>query len=263
MSDPKLKQAVWRLLEEIAGREETGGTVHSDFILRKFPKVNEIELINVIGEFVEDGLITVKAATVDEHGTATAYHIRVRETGDRPATASAPPAGGIMESNVGFSGTPSAPSRPAPPEQPRPTEKEEAVDRASRVGVGFESGGVPARSAPDDAQQEERVAIKVTGTTEVVSAMQEEADQNFADEVSSFFSEILAADTTDENARKELTDQLTVLVAMFQSDETDTFTTPISKLAAIKKRVQAVAPGLVNDFVLLMQTGMRSWLGRV
>ena len=92
--------------------------------------------------------------------------------------------------------------------------------------------------------------------------MQEEADQNFADEVSSFFSEILAVEM-DEDARKELTDQLTVLVAMFQSDETEIFTTPINKLAAIKRRVQVVAPALVNDFVLLMQTAMRSWLGRV
>jgi hypothetical protein len=54
-----------------------------------------------------------------------------------------------------------------------------------------------------------------------------------------------------------------VLIAMFQSGETAAFATPISKLAVLKTRVEQVAPELVNDYILLIQTAVRAWLGRV
>ena len=63
MANPDLKTAVWQVLEQYAKHEESGGSIHSDLVIRKFPQVNEIELINAVGELVEDGLITVKAAT--------------------------------------------------------------------------------------------------------------------------------------------------------------------------------------------------------
>jgi len=52
-------------------------------------------------------------------------------------------------------------------------------------------------------------------------------------------------------------------MAMFQMGETRDFTTPINKLAALKTRVAHVVPDLVGDYVLLVQTAVRAWLGRV
>jgi len=54
-----------------------------------------------------------------------------------------------------------------------------------------------------------------------------------------------------------------VLIAMFQSGETTAFATPISKLAGLKQSVEHVAPELVNDYILLIETAVRAWLGRV
>ncbi|HUU45806.1 MAG TPA: hypothetical protein VM118_08735, partial [Acidobacteriota bacterium] len=208
----------------------------------------------------------VKAATVDAHGNPTAYHIRVRGAEDRPEGAP-PPRGGIASSSVGLSGTPSAPPRPAPPERPRP-EDQRAVDRAGRVDVGFGGPevppGPPPPKPPPPPEGQERVKVTVAaGPQDIRAAMQEEADQNFADEVASFFAELQAAETTDEEAKKRLIDELAMLVALFDTGDATTLTTPISKLAALKKRVQTVAPHLVGDFILLMQTGLRAWLGRV
>ena len=154
MAAQELTEAVWELLQEYA-RRDPAMTIHSDLVIRKFPKVNEQELINAIGELILDGRITAKSSTVDAYGNATAFHIRVRGGSDRPAEAS------------------------------------------------------------------------------------------------------------DPAAKKHITDQLMVLVAMFQSGETTAFATPIGKLAGLKARIQQVAPELVNDYILLMQTAVRAWLGRV
>jgi hypothetical protein len=263
MSNPELKDAVWQVLEQAARHQESGGTVHSDYIIRKFPQVNEIELINAIGELVEDGKVTVKAATIDAHGNATAYHIHVRDAGDRP---DAPPTRGprIASGSVGFGPG----SGPPPPEQKPPADEpkksaDRAVEQASRVSVGF-GGDQPALSKqppPDD--RSDRVNVSVPGTVDKRSAMQMEAEQNFADEMASFFAELEMAETSDPDARDELTNQLMVLMAMFQMGETRDFTTPINKLAALKTRVAHVVPDLVGDYVLLVQTAVRAWLGRV
>lgn len=261
MVDPDLKDAVWQVLEEYAKRDPSM-SIHSDLVIRKFPQVNELELINAVGELLEDGKITVKAATVDAHGNATAYHIRVRGLEERPRGLSEPPRSGMGQFGVGFGGTEAASSTRAtePPPGPR---KVGLTIKDDKIGVGFGSGGVKEEERPPSDDKPERVNVSVGGLKASHAAMQQEAEENFADEVASFFAELQAHPARDEDAKRELTDQLMLLMAMFQSADAASFSTPMNKLAALKTRVKQVAPDLLNDFVLLVQTGVRAWLGRV
>jgi hypothetical protein len=262
MVDPNLKDAVWQVLEDYAKRSPSTA-IHSDLVIRKFPQVNEQELINAIGELIVDGSITAKAATVDAHGSATAFHIKVRGVDERPGGPSKPPRGGVGEFDVGFGGTTAASSRRAT-EEPKPPRKVGMEIKDDKIGVGFGVEEEPKRPTdePPPEEKQERVNVSVTGKKEAYAAMQEEAERHFEEEMSSFFAELQMADSPDEDAKKQLTDQLMMLVAMFQSGEVDSFTTPLNKLAALKARVKRVAPELVGDYILLMQTAVRAWLGK-
>jgi hypothetical protein len=260
----ELTEAVWELLQVYA-RRDPAMTIHSDLVIRKFPKVNEQELINAIGELILDGRITAKSATVDAYGNATAFHIRVRGGSDRPAEASKPPKSGISDFNIGFGDTKAATTK-RETEEPRPPKKVGINIKDDKIGVGFgvddEDHPPGVRSVPPE-ERLEPVNVTVGGKTEAYAAWQEEAEEHFADEVASFFAELDMAEASDPAAKKHITDQLMVLVAMFQSTETTAFATPIGKLAGLKARIQQVAPELVNDYILLMQTAVRAWLGRV
>lgn len=262
MVDPDLKDAVWQVLEQYANFAPDQ-SIHSDLIMRKFPMVNEQELINAIGELMEDGKITLKASSQDAHGVATAYHIRVRGVQDRPGGPSKPPRSGVGEFNVGFGDTGAASSRRAT-EEPKKPDRVEMKVKDDQMSVGF---GV---DKEEDEEKPDRLTIKAGGPAAAKPAFGEDepaelsdADQVFADEAASFFAELAMADTRDEDAKRSLMDQLTVLTAMFQSGEVDSFTTPINKLAALKGKLKAVAPDLVGDYVILMQSAVRAWLGRI
>ena len=260
MVDPDLKDAVWQVLEDYAKRSpET--PIHSDLIMRKFPMVNEQELINAIGELIVDGTVTAKSASVDAYGNAKSFHIRVRGVGERPGQASKPPRGGVGEFGVGFGDTTAASSRRAT-EEPPPPRKPDIDIRDTKIGVGFGVDEPPKKSAPADERQD-RLNVSVGGKKQAHESMQEESERNFEEEVASFFGELSMASTSDEDAKKQLIDQLMMLMAMFQAGEVDSFATPINKLAALKGRVKRVAPELVNDYILLIQTAVRAWLGKV
>ncbi len=253
--DSGLKEAVWLLLE-ITSHQQPGATIHSDFVIRKFPKINEIELMNAIGALVQEGKITVKASSVDAHGNATAYHIRMK--GQEHATPVAPPL--PPEYAVGFGDTPvagtSTPTRKAAPPSNEPP------PAPSQVSIAPDTGGLKEVPHPDsEPSQSERVVVAAKGAT--VDTAQEQAEEHFADEVASFFAELAAAPTSREEDKKQLIDQLAVLMAMFQSADAESFTTPIAKLASLKTKVHLIAPELVPDYILLCQTALRAWLGRV
>jgi hypothetical protein len=263
MAEQELKEAVWELLQGYA-RRDPSMTIHSDLVIRKFPKVNEQELINAIGELILDGRITAKSATVDAYGNATAFHMRVRGAPDRPAEESKPPKSGISDFSIGFGDTKATTSK-RETEEPKPPKKVGMTIRDDKIGVGFgvdEEGPPATRSVPPE-EHPERETVTVAGKKEAYNAWQQEAEQHFADEVASFFAELDMAEASDPAVKKHLTDQLMVLIAMFQSDETASFATPISKLAGLKQRVEQVAPELVNDYILLIQTAVRAWLGRL
>jgi hypothetical protein len=131
------------------------------------------------------------------------------------------------------------------------------------LSIRPDTGGMREQERPSEEPGRDRLSVSAGGAGDRHAAAQEEAEQNFADEVASFFAELQMHPSHDENAKKELLDQLMFLMAMFQSADAVTFTTPVGKLAALKARVKQVAPDLVNDFVLLAQTGLRAWLGRV
>jgi hypothetical protein len=263
MAEKELKEAVWELLQEYA-RRDPSMTIHSDIVIRKFPKVNEQELINAIGELILDGRITAKSATVDAYGNATAFHIRVRGGPEGPAPAPKPPKSGIGDFNIGFGDTKAATSK-RETEKPKPPKKVGMKIKDDKIGVGFgvdDEKPSSTRSVPPE-ERPERETVTVAGKKEAYKAWQREAEEHFADEVASFFAELDMADSPDPGAKKHLTDQLMVLIAMFQSAETTAFATPISKLAGLKQSVAQVAPELVNDYILLIETAVRAWLGRV
>lgn len=256
--DSGLKEAVWLLLE-ITSHHQPGQTIHSDFVIRKFPKINEIELLNAIGALVQEGKISVKASSVDAHGNATAYHIRILgasapDPGDIKATAS--------DYSVGFGDTKVADSERVT-QAPEPPKKPVSMADSGKVGVSPDTGGMKEVPRPDSdtVLPAERVLLG-TGRLAIDGA-QEQAEEHFADEVASFFAELASAPTIKEDDKKQLIDQLAVLMAMFQSADAESFTTPIAKLAALKTRVHIVAPELVPDYILLCQTALRAWLGRV
>jgi hypothetical protein len=258
--DSGLKEAIWLLLE-ITSHQQPGQTIHSDFVIRKFPKINEIELLNAIGGLVQEGKITVKASSVDAHGNATAYHIRMK--GQEAPPAGAEPSGGVADYSVGFGGTKTASTERATKE-PEPPKKVGLSVEGGKIGITPDTGGARevARPAAEEPRlPQERVTI---GPDESGSgAAQQQAEEHFADEVASFFSELASAPTIKEEDKKALIDQLAVLMAMFQSADAEAFTTPIAKLASLKARVHLVAPELVPDYILLCQTALRAWLGRV
>ena len=260
MVDPDLKDAVWQVLEDYA-RRSPSTPIHSDLVMRKFPMVNEQELINAIGELIVDGSITAKSASVDAYGNAKSFHIRVRGVDERPGGQSRPPRGGVGEFGIGFGDTTAASSRRAT-EEPKPPRKAGMEIKDDKIGVGF---GVdepaPRPSAPEE--RHDRLSVSMGGKKEAHAGMQEESERNFEEELSSFFGELQMASVSDEDAKKQLTDQLMMLMAMFQAGEVDSFATPINKLAALKGRVKRVAPDLVGDYVLLIQTAVRAWLGKV
>lgn len=261
MGSPELKQAVLALLQDFA-RRDPSMSIHSDLVIRKFPKVNEQELINTIGELILDGSITAKAAAVDAYGNASSFHIRVRNAGEGPAPASQPPRSGIGDFSVGFGDTKAATSQ-RETEEPKPPKKVGMSIKDDKIGIGFGVDETPPAKQPPPEDKPDRVNVRASGQTDAYAAWQEEAESSFADEVASFFAELDMTETDNPEAKKHLSDQLMVLVAMFQSAETDSFATPISKLAMLKTRVQQVAPELVNDYILLIQTAVRAWLGRV
>jgi hypothetical protein len=254
--DSGLKEAVWLLLE-ITAQQQPGQTIHSDFIIRKFPKINEIELINVIGALVQEGKITVKASSVDAHGNATAYHIRIvgatsPDHADIKPTAS--------DYSVGFGDTKVAESGP-PATAAEPPVKPASLAGSGKVGVTVDTGGMKEEPRREDEIPAERVLL---GTGRIaIEGAQEQAEEHFADEVASFFAELASAPSVKDEDKKQLIDQLAVLMAMFQSADAESFTTPIAKLASLKTRVHLVAPELVPDYILLCQTALRAWLGRV
>jgi hypothetical protein len=257
--DTGLKEAIWLLLE-ITSHQQPGQTIHSDFVIRKFPKINEIELLNAIGGLVEDGKITVKASSVDAHGNATAYHIRTR--GQEAPSSGAAPRGAPTDFAVGFGDTQVASSERATKE-PEPPKKIGLTVEGGKIGIKPDTSGVKEelRPAADPHAPEERVVIG-TGRAAFDGA-QEQAEEHFADEVASFFAELASAPSINDEDKRQLIDQLAVLMAMFQSADAESFTTPIAKLASLKTRVHLVAPELVPDYILLCQTALRAWLGRV
>lgn len=253
MVHPDLKDAVWQVIEDYCTRSTDGG-VHSDLIMRKFPQVNEQELLNAVGELIVEGKVTGKASSVDPYGNATAFHLRLRDPKDRPGqSASKPPRGGVGEFDIGFGDTKTASSSRETAEPKKP-ERVGMEIRDDKIGVGF---GV-------DEEKPDRVDVKFdSGAAAGKNAMQAEADANFEDAVTNFFGELQMAEASDEDAKAKLTEQLMLLMAMFNSKDVDSFTTPINKLAALKGRVKQVAPELVNDYVLLIQTAVRAWLAKV
>lgn len=253
MVHPDLKDAVWQVIEDYCTRSTDGG-VHSDLIMRKFPQINEQELINAIGELIVDGKVTGKASSVDPYGNATAFHLRLRDPKDRPGqSASKPPQGGIGGFDIGFGDTKTASSSRETAEPKKP-ERANMDIRDNKVSVDF---GV-------EEEKPDRVGAKFdSGATAGKDAMQAEADANFEDAVTSFFGELQMVDSPDEEAKAKLTEQLMLLMAMFNSKDVDSFTTPINKLAALKGRVKHIAPELVGDYVLLIQTAVRAWLAKV
>lgn len=220
MADPGLKDAVWLMLE-ITAQQQPDPTIHSDFVLRKFPKVHGQELLNVIGELAREGKVTVKAASRDAHGNATAYHVQVRGEAGQPKSAPAP----ALQSAATDSGA--------------ITTGEAPVAKTGTESTLLGAGRVTAGNA------------------------QIEADVQFADQLASFFAQLQSRRAVDQEAKKDLTDELLVLTTMFQSSEVESFTTPIVKLAALKSKVHSVAPDLVPDYILLIQTALRAWLWRV
>jgi hypothetical protein len=257
--DQALKDAVWLLLE-ITSQQQPDTTIHSDFVIRKFPKTNEIELINAIGALAQEGKITLKASSVDAHGNATAYHIRVRDLGGKPKAP--PPEQSRVAYNVGFGGPAAASSERAttPPEERK------------RVGLNIEggkidilpdTGKIAPQPPPKDPADSGPHSVTIGTGRIVIDKAQVQAEDNFAEEVTSFFAELQAYPVSDGEAKKELMDQLAVIMAMFSSVDIESFTTPISKLATLKQRVQHLAPELVPDYIMLMQSAVRAWLGRV
>lgn len=255
--DSGLKEAVWLLLE-ITSHQQPGATIHSDFVIRRFPKVNEGDLINTIGELVKDGKITVKASSVDAHGNPTAYHIRIK---GQEQTANSQVVGGA-EFSVGFGGTKVADSARSTT-TPEPPKKVGLDIAGGKVSITPDTGGAKEQPRPDTAPAQPTESV-LLGTGRVAAdSAQEQAEEHFADEVASFFAELSAAPTAREEDKKQLIDQLAVLMAMFQSADAESFTTPIAKLAALKTKVHLIAPELVPDYILLCQTALRAWLGRV
>lgn len=257
--DTGLKDAIWLLLE-ITSHQQPGQTIHSDFIIRKFPKINEVELLNAIGALVQDGKISVKASSVDAHGNATAYHIRIlgQAAPPDPADLKSSPA----DFAVGFGDTKVAESG-RESRAPEPPKKVGLSVEGGKIGITPDTGGAKEEPRPDTDPEPppERVLL---GTGRIaIGGAQEEAEEHFADEVASFFAELASAPTIKEEDKKQLIDQLAVLMAMFQSADAESFTTPIAKLASLKRRVDLVAPELVPDYILLCQTALRAWLGRV
>jgi hypothetical protein len=263
MANPNLKDAVLQVLEDEAKRAKTS-SIHSDLIIRKFPQVNEQELINAIGELIVDGAVTAKASSVDAYGTPKAFHIHVRGVDERPGAPSQPPRSGVGEFNVGFGGTTTASSRRAT-EEPEKPRKVGLKIKDDKIDVGFsvdEPPKQPAKTEPS-APKPERLSVSMGGKKEAPSDMQDKAEQAFEEELTSFFSELQVAAVADEDAKKELTDQLMLLMAMFKTGEVEAFATPINKLAVFKSRVKRVVPDLVNDYILLVQAAVRAWLAKV
>ena len=256
--DTGLKEAVWLLLE-ITSHQQPGQTIHSDFVVRKFPKINEIELLNAIGALVQEGKITVKASSVDAHGNATAYHIRIVGAPAPSASSDSVPSGSGY--SVGFGDTKVADSAPPKAKLPEPPEKPASMVDSGKVGVSPDTGGLKEVPRPESGLPAERVVIGSARASN--DSAQEQAEEHFADEVASFFAELAAAPSVKDEDKKQLIDQLAVLMAMFQSADAESFTTPIAKLATLKTRVHLVAPELVPDYILLCQTALRAWLGRV
>lgn len=258
MVDPDLKDAVWQVLEDYAKRGQ-GAPVHSDLVMRKFPMVNEQELLNAIGELIADGSVTAKSASVDAYGNPKSFHIRVRGVDERPGGQSKPPRGGVGEFGVGFGDTTAASSRRAT-EEPPPPRKPAPDIRDSKIDVGFGVDEPPRKTPPDERQ--DRVNVSTGQKRPAHESMQEEAERNFEEELASFFGELQMASISDEDAKKELTDQLMMVMAMFQAGEVNSFSMPINKLAALKGRVQRIVPDLAKDYILLVQTAVRAWLGK-
>lgn len=248
--DPGLKEAVWLLLE-ITAHQQPGQSIHSDFIVRKFPKISESEIFSALRELVQEGRLTLKASSLDDHGNATAYRIRLKGQEYVPDP---PPPVTAAKGDKAANESPSVHVARAAAPTPTP--------------VAAVAGDAPSATATMEADPvADTVTTAVTPApmveTVVSDDAQELAEQHFADEVSAFFAELSAVRGANEEAKKQLIDQLAVLMAMFQSADAENFTTPIAKLASFKTKVHVIAPDLVSNYILLCQTALRAWLGRV
>ncbi|MBD3298675.1 MAG: hypothetical protein GF341_08480 [candidate division Zixibacteria bacterium] len=261
MVHPDLKDAVWQVIEDFCTRAPEQ-SVHSDLVMRKFPQVNEQELLNAIGELLVDGTVTGKASSVDPYGNPTAFHLRLRDTRDRPdGGPSKPPRGGVGEFSVGFGDTPVSTSR-RETEEPKPPDNVKMKIKDDQIGVGFGVDEGPSQKTEDE-EKPDRLNVKMGGAPPSDQVADDDLEANFEEELNSFFTELQMAQTSDEDAKSQLTDQLMLLMAMFKSSDAASFTTPINKLAALKGRVKRVAPDLVGDYILLVQTAVRAWLARM
>lgn len=256
--DSGLKDAVWLLLE-ITAHQQPGAVIHSEFVLRRFPKINESDLMGTIGALVEEGRITVKASSVDADGRATAYHIRMK---GQEHLAKDPVVVGGPGTTVGIGASSSIIAGATA----------KSTELAKPVGLTTDSGKIAiAAEAGDSDDVIESTTESPTASEHVVVASkaaemddaQQQAEEHFADEVGSFFAQLASASTVREEDKRQLIDQLAVVMAMFQSADVESFTTPIAKLASLKAKVHLVAPELVPDYIMLCQTALRAWLGRV
>lgn len=255
--DSGLKDAVWLMLE-ITSHQQPGAAIHSDFVIRRFPKLNQSDLLDAIKALVDEGKITVKASSVDADGRATAYHIRMKgqeHLSQEPAVVGGP------EFTVGLGASSSILANAAikTPETPKPVG---LTTDSGKIALAKES--MESDEAPTGAGADSRPGQRADNVAEPDTAdAQQQAEEHFADEVGSFFAEIASAPTSREEDKRQLIDQLAVIMAMFQSADAESFTTPIAKLASLKTKVHLVAPELVPDYILLCQTALRAWLGRV
>lgn len=256
--DSGLKDAVWLMLE-ITSHQQPGAAIHSDFVTRRFPKMDESELLNAIKALVDDGKITVKASSVDADGRATAYHIRMK--GQENSAQDAAIVGG-PEFTVGLGASSSvlAGSSIKVPDSAKPIGLSTDSGKIVLAKEAQESG--EASIGSEEEPKTEQRANAIANDADQADA-QQQAEEHFADEVGAFFAEIASAPTSREEDKRQLIDQLAVIMAMFQSADAESFTTPIAKLASLKTKVHLVAPELVRDYILLCQTALRAWLGRV
>lgn len=249
--DPGLKEAVWLLLE-ITAHQQPDQSIHSDFIVRKFPKINESEIFSALRELVQAGRLTLKASSLDDHGNATAYRIRLKGQEHVPD----PPPPPVTAATGVRTGNDSPSVHLTRTAAPTPTPMASVAGDAVSATATLEADPVVDTAAP-------AATPAPVNETAASDDAQELAEQHFADEVSAFFAELSAVRSANEEAKKQLIDQLAVLMAMFQSADAENFTTPIAKLASFKTKVHVIAPDLVSNYILLCQTALRAWLGRV
>jgi hypothetical protein len=256
--DSGLKEAIWLLLE-ITSHQQPGQTIHSDFIIRKFPKINEVELLNAIGALVQDGKISVKASSVDAHGNATAYHIRIlgQAAPPDPADLKSSPA----DFAVGFGDTKVAESG-RETRTPEPPKKVGLTVEGGKIGITPDTGGAKEEPRPDTASGAAARTGACLARDGSQSAGRKRKPKNTLPTKWPHSSPNLPRrQPSRKRTRSNSSTSSRYLMAMFQSADAESFTTPIAKLASLKRRVDLVAPELVPDYILLCQNGIARLAG--